>query len=366
MTARSPSSSCSSPTSCRASTTFSSSPPSMRRTASATFDSYAVGGTAPGSKVTRGTRRFGVGWGTSRGGNASPAASVSPSPAEPDAANAIRVTHARPSRRPSTSDGTTRTLVDAESSAKAIAPKATRPVPGSPTRSLTLAISASERQAAAACSMRSARWPRCAGSRRADDVFTATHPEQRMSGIGARDQRRELIDRLGAHDELLVHRTSLRLGAARGEGELRRDHVDPVPEGDVVADFGRGLGRRRVVPGGVRVALAVRRRSCPARSRRRRRMPRTAPGSHSTCPCRPRHRGCAAPASGRRPWSSRPATAGRCPPTARCWCGRTWLPPGRTSPRPRADLYRGQRVSCVESTARDIRSFCEVSSCFYA
>ena len=58
----------------------------------------------------------------------------------------------------------------------------------------------------------------------ADDALTASHPEQRMPRVGARDQRRELIDGFGADDEprggdarrrgiRLGHRTSLRPAA---------------------------------------------------------------------------------------------------------------------------------------------------------
>jgi len=54
-----------------------------------------------------------------------------------------------------------------------------------------------------------------------DDALAASHPEQRMPRVGAGDERRELLGRLGAHDQPRVggvrrrgirvdHRTSLR------------------------------------------------------------------------------------------------------------------------------------------------------------
>ena len=139
--------------------------------------------------------RRGLGEGTlARGIRAAP----SPSPAS--ASSSMRVTHARPSRRPSTSSGTTSTLVAADPSANAIAPNATRPLPGRPTRSSTSAAAATARQARAASSMRVAP---DVSMRSASPMPMMPSPRRIQSsgcrGSSPRDQRRSLVDGIGAH-----------------------------------------------------------------------------------------------------------------------------------------------------------------------
>ena len=293
MTARRPSSSCSSPTSSRASTTFSSSPASMRRTASATAASYRSGGTAPGENVTRGTRRFGAGSGISRVSDAAASAASAAAAASAGSASSstvasvMRVTHARPSRRPSTSSGTMSTLVDAESSANANAPNATRPVPGRPTRS-SMSRGGRDRRprgggvgdAVGSAGLDAQRLAE------ADDALAASHPEQRMPRVGARDQRRELIDGFGADDEPRggdARRRGIRLGHRTQPTRRRRACRRPAGSGGttstpcqkatwsaISAACSEGVG---VVPGRVRVAACRRPRRgsssrCPSRGTR--------------------------------------------------------------------------------------------------
>lgn len=72
------------------------------------------------------------------------------------AASAVptRVTQQAPSRLPTMSSGTISTLLWPENAEKAKAPKASRPEPGTPSGSMTLARSTMVRQAAAASAKR--------------------------------------------------------------------------------------------------------------------------------------------------------------------------------------------------------------------
>ena len=129
----------------RASTTFSTSPRSIRPIAVATTRSH-VGAGAGAVRVGRPRR---AAW-------EAPAsvASQARERGSPRAALVTVVTHQRPPRAPTTTSGTTSTPPAAERGEKANEPKATGPVPGSPTSSRTTACRFSSAQANSASSKR--------------------------------------------------------------------------------------------------------------------------------------------------------------------------------------------------------------------
>ncbi len=111
----------------RARTTLSTIPASMREIAAATATPHAASSPSSTSTAPRGLT------------GCAPASESARSGAEIVAGSEIEVSHERPSRVPRTYRGTMRTPPEAEASAKAKEPKATRPEPRSPTSSRTIA-----------------------------------------------------------------------------------------------------------------------------------------------------------------------------------------------------------------------------------